>query len=499
MKKTKKLGIIATAVASLMAIAGLAACGGGDGGGDNGGGSKTKINFWGWGDVAEQANFQTLVNKFNAENDDIVVNYTGNTASAHMAALNKKNAKNLPELFMLSDYDFYEYARDGKLMDITEKVSEDDLSKVWPQAVAEYYYNPTTKLLGKGEGSKLYGLPKDLGPFTLVYNVDLLKSQAAKNGITDDELYGDNGLLNPNKAMTWSEFTSLLKRLQTGLPADNYAITHYELEAAIYSNDADFFDEGAVNSRITEQNFIDALQFCRDLDTVHHVMTPEAGSDVNGFVRFTGGKNIFSFMGPWDCAQFWSFESVTFQTDILPVPYNGENENAKSTAWVGSMAYCVGSKTNSAKAEAAIKLAKYLSLNVEAQRTLYALGQQVPNVVEMANDEWLNDTQNLLKKTDKSGNLITDKDGKYISKDPITRSVWLDTINGFDVANGDKIGGKIRSRYYTYHSGWYSDFTDALVNKGFWKGTITAQKFCTDYNGEFQSQLTRMRQELGIK
>lgn len=476
-----KKGFLACAVAGLMAVSCLAACGKDEEEEvippDAEITERVDIEFWGWGDLAEQDNYQTLVNQFMAEkgNENINVNYVGNTSTVHMQNLEGR-IKNLPQLFMLPDYDFYAWVADDTLKDITPYVTEEELSAVWPQAVDEYYYNPDTALLGKSDGAKLYGLPKDLGPFTLVYNEDLLNKQIAANHLNKEEIYAN--LLNPKDPMTWTEFRNLLKSLVPGLGENQYGISHYEIEAAIYSNDANFFTDDAATQRITEKNFTDALQFCADLALVDGVMTPEAKQDTDGFTRFQGGNCIFSFMGPWDCSQFWSF-NIPFKTNVLPVPYNGDNPNARSTAWVGSMGYCISKKANALQTAAALRLAKYLCMNENAQRKFYELGQQVPNIMEMAKDEYVNDTRGLIA-----------------GKDPADRSVWLDTIDGF--SETDKVGGKVRPRYYTYSSGWYTELTDYLADQGLWKGTKTAADICASYSEIFQKKLTSMRKELGL-
>jgi len=68
-----KKRVLVCAIASVMAVACLAACGK-DGGGDEEVilpdtpiTEKVDIEFWGWGDLAEQNNYQTLVNQFMAE------------------------------------------------------------------------------------------------------------------------------------------------------------------------------------------------------------------------------------------------------------------------------------------------------------------------------------------------------------------------------------------------------------------------------------------------
>ena len=485
-----KKRVLVCAVASVIAATCLAACGKDSDDGDEvilpetPITQKVDIEFWGWGDLAEQSNYQTLVNQFMAEegNENINVIYVGNTATVHMQNLESR-IRNLPQLFMLPDYDFYGWVADDTLKDITPYVTEAELSAIWPQAVDEYYYNPDTALLGKSEGAKLYGLPKDLGPFTLVYNKTLLDAQIEKNGLNKQQIYSD--LLDPKDPMSWDEFRNLLKSLVPGLASGQYGISHYEIEAAIYSNNANFFNDDASQQRITEKNFADALQFCADLALKDSVMTPESQQDVDGFTRFQGGNCIFSFMGPWDCSQFWSF-NIPFATNILPVPYGpgadgefGTADDGMSTAWVGSMGYCVSKKASAVQTQAALRLAKYLSMNEKAQRKFYELGQQVPNIMEMAKDEYLNDTQGLLA-----------------GKDPADRSVWLDTIDGF--SETDKVGGKVRPRYYTYSSGWYTDFTDYLAEQGLWKGTKTAAQICESYKDIFQKKLKDMRNELGI-
>lgn len=455
--------------------AGLSACGGRNSDSGVAPDGTVTVEFFGWGDVAEQNNYQALVNQFMKENEDVIVVYKGESASTYMTTL-KNRANNLPDLFYMPDYDFLEWVANGTLLDLSSYVEEEDLAKLWPEAVDEYYFNMDTMKLGKSDGAGLYGLPKDLGPFTLVYNKDLLDTQIAKYGLNKEEIYAK---LDPETPMTWQEFRTLLKAVDRDASDDVYGISHYELEAAVYSNDADFFDEGAVNQKITDANFYNAVQFIVDLYTVDHVM-PSADDQVstNGYQRFKAQGCVFSFMGPWDCAEFW--QTANFNYDILPVPYNGENPSAQSTAWVGSMGYCIPAKLkkNTKKVEAALRLANYLCYNENAQRSFYQLGQQVPNIMDMANDEYVNNTQGLL-------------DGK----NPLSRSVWVDTIDGTSAT--DKIGGKVRARYFTYHSDWQDQLTEYFSSVKMWDGRVTAKKACEDYATTFQAYLDEMRAQLG--
>ena len=474
----KKFKLLLLFLVVSIAMSSFVACrGSGNNGGDddsvNPDGSVT-IEFVGWGDAAELANYQELVNLFMEENPDITVVYKGESASTYMTTL-KNRANNLPDLFYMPDYDFYEWVANGTIKDISSYFTEEELSTLWPQAIGEYYYDPSTATLGKSDTAGLYGLPKDLGPFTLVYNKTLLDQQIAKRGLNSEEIYA---MLSPTDPMTWNELRALLKMIDPDGGADNvYGISHYEIEAAVFSNNASFFNEDASEQRITDPRFYEAIQFIANLHLVDNVM-PSAEDQIstNGYQRFKGQGCVFSFMGPWDCAEFW--KTVNFEYDIIPVPYNGENPEAESTAWVGSMGYCVSAKAGKAKTEAAVKLAKFLCYNEGAQRKFYELGQQVPNIVDMANNEYLSETNELLA-----------------DKNPPSRSVWVDTINGR--SETDVIGGKVRSRYYTYSSDWFDSFTEWLSSQKMWDGNVTAEQACKSYASTFQAFLDEMRANLG--
>ena len=470
----KKFRLLLLLLVFAITMSSVVACTGpDDGDGTNPDGTVT-IEFVGWGDAAELANYQELVNLFMEQNPDITVVYKGESAATYMTTL-KNRANNLPDLFYMPDYDFLEWVANGTIKDISSYFTEEELSTLWPEAIDEYYFDPSSNALGKSETAGLYGLPKDLGPFTLVYNKTLLDKQIAKYGLNSAEIYG---MLSSTDPMTWQEFRTLLNKIDPDGGADNvYGISHYEIEAAVYSNNANFFNEDASQQRITDPNFYNAIQFIADLHLVDNVM-PSAADQIstNGYQRFKGQGCVFSFMGPWDCAEFW--KTVNFEYDIVPVPYNGENPDAESTAWVGSMGYCVSAKASKAKAEAAVKLAKFLCYNEEAQRKFYELGQQVPNIVDMANGEYLSATNELLS-----------------GKNPPSRSVWVDTINGR--SETDVIGGKVRSRYYTYSSDWFDSFTEWLSTQKMWDGNVTAKQACESFAKTFQAFLDEMRANLG--
>ena len=71
-----------------------------------------------------------------------------------------------------------------------------------------------------------------------------------------------------DKALTWKQFTDICVKVQNyfGVEKKNdkfYAVPYYELSSAIWSNNADYFDEGAMNSAITSDEFVETVDLRR--------------------------------------------------------------------------------------------------------------------------------------------------------------------------------------------------------------------------------------------
>jgi len=426
---------------------------------------KTVIKFAGRGSADEESNYNKFIAQFEKENSDITVSLQWFSDESSYSLGLQNAGKNLPDVFMMDDRDFLQYADAGRLYDISSICTQNELDSLYSAGVDKYYYNEDTLALGKSDGAGLYGLPKDQGPYVLVYNKTMFKTLADNAGYT-------KGFPSATEPMNFTEFSELLYKLCHG--TNYYGIGAYEMQAAIYSNNASFFDNEAKTSKITDKNFTDALQFIANLNLKYGVMPAAADqASSNGYQRFTGGSSLFCFAGPWDCTAFW--KDLNFDWDICPVCV-GTAGGAVSTAWVGGMSYSISS--NSKVKDAAVKFVKFIAMNEDSQRNQYVTGQSVPNLISMA-DEYINDTKSLL-----------------VNKAPEHRSVWIDTIDGIKNSN-DKVTGKTRAQYYTYSSSWYSDFEEYLDQKGLWTGKSTAAAICSDYNSQFQTALNEMRENLG--
>lgn len=419
--------------------------------GNNGGGDKETISFFGWGSAEEQENFQELVNAFMEDNPDIEVVYSAASSESYMNVL-KNKGKNLPDVFYVPDYEFMQWADSGKLLALDDYLTDEEINGMWDLSIDMYRYDRDEYKLGTGD---LYGLPKDLGPYPLVYNKDLLKAIIEEKNL-------DLELPDPTVPMTWDQFVTYLKAITGTHDGKNvFGIGYYEMMAAVYSNNADYFDSEVKTQKITDKNFIDAIQWIADLDLKHHVApTADQQSSQNSFQRFLNQGCVFTFMGPWDCKQFWN--DLPFEFDIIPNPV-GPAEGAKSTAWVGSVSYSVAA--NSKKKDSAVKLAKYLACSERSNRMNYQLGQAIPNMKEIALGDYIEGVG---------------LEGRQLM--PANRKLFVDIVQGTQY-----VQGKNRNRYYVYDNTCIDDLEANLTPV--FQGTETAQSFLTRYASTYQEAL----------
>ena len=441
------------------------------------------ISFLGWGDAKEQEIYRRIINDFMAEHPNIHVSYDASSAGEYLTKLTGEIA-DLPDVFYLPDTEFLQWVDGGHLLNLLgengDGVDQEGLKNVWDNAVNEYYYNPKTFTLGKSEGAGMFALPKDQGPFTLAYNIDLVNQRIAANHLENDE---EVQALFSHEPVTWTVFRSAMKKLLKG-SSNLYGIPYYELEHAVYSNNAEFFDEEVKTSKLTSTAFVDAVQFIGDLCT--DGITPNTGLAGNGDgadMAFYNGTALMTFVGPWDFATIWDLKN--FHCDLLPVPYGpgpdreyGTADDGRSTAFIGSMGYCVAYKTKArGTSGASLMLAEYLCMNEGAQRKFYAFGQCVPNLKDMAYNEYVPDSLGVL--ADEGHN------------DPEHRNIFIEIVDGFKDAN-DKIGGKPRVLYQTYFSTWRTNLEDTINQSGLYTGAQTAQQVLAAHEASFQASLDEM-------
>ncbi len=450
MKKWKLISCLC-----LLGAASLASCGNGEKE------EEAPINFFGWGSAEEQENFQIMINNFMKDNPDVKVKYEAVSATNYSKLLNNKS-RNLPDVFYMPDYDFLQWVSAGRLLDLSDYVSEDELKDVWPVAKTMFRYDSETKQLGKGEA--LYGLAKDLGPYSLVYN-----KTAMLNIIKTKNLTGKDGkelqLPSATDPMSWTEFVEYFSKFKEN-EYSAYPLGYYEPMHAVYSNNADFWSEDAKKSTINTKNFKDAIQWVADL-SLKYGIAPNAkeAKSSNGYQRFLNQKCLVTFMGPWDQKAYWN--SIDFDFDIMPTPY-GTATGAKSTSWIGSVALSCRkfNKNETDRKEKAIRLAKYLTLGEKCAKLNYQLGQAMPNLMSMAKNDWINNVG---------------LEGRQTL--PEHKNVWLDITTG-----NDKVTYHNRAKYYLFYNSSYDDLISNIADNVN-TGLKTASSYLDEYYPTHQASL----------
>lgn len=452
MKKRWLVG--AAVIAAASTCLSLASCGNSTSSEDSG--SAVNVKFFGWGTTEEQSNFQTMIDKFMELNHDVTVTYEAASSANYMIML-KNKAQNLPDLFYMPDYEFASWADADKLLDLSPYVSADETKDIWPVAIDMYHYDIPTHSLGNGKA--LYGLPKDLGPYSLVYNKTLMQKIATAKGFQVE-------YPSATTPMSWSDFVTFLQKYDYTDPSAGkiYGVGYYEPMHAVYSNNADFWSSDIATSKITEANFVQAIQWIADLNLVYQV-APDAkeAKSANGYQRFLNSKCLMTFMGPWDQKAYWT--ATDFEYDIMPTPV-GPATGAKSTSWIGSVALsCRKFKSSETrKQEAAIRLAKFLTLDPITSEMNYQLGQAMPNIMSIAKTKW-----------------YTNEGLEGRQKLPESKKVWVDMTAGNDYVRSHN-----RAKYYLYLNSPYDDLISDIADN-----VNTGQKKASDFLASYESTFQR--------
>lgn len=441
---------IAALVLVLTMVFALAACGGGGntdstGGSNNNNGKTTVITFAGWGSLAEKKIFTAMIDKFEQTHPGVKVNYQhipGTQEDYLVKLVSLLAANKMPDVFYIHSDEFYSWVDAGRLENLTpymEASATAKETKIWDKSLQIFRYDTATKQVGVDSGD-LYGLPKDLGPWAMVYNKTLFEAKGV-------------ALPDPEVPMTWSEFVEVGKKLTSGEGINKvFGVANYTLEAAVWSNGADFLNADHTKVTVDTPEFAEAMQWVSDLALVEGIApTPEEDSASGWFSRWVNGKVGMAWMGPWDQATFW--DSVSFEWDIMPTPVS--DNTGKGVSWLASAALCVSA--TSEEKQLAYELAEFLCMNQDAQTYNYEAGQAVPNIVDMAKNEYL-----------------------QMDKAPENKQVFLDIIE-------DPEKGQFKSVYYTKNTTWYSYFTSE--SSKVWSGEMTAAEFLKQIQPEMQARL----------
>jgi len=395
------------------------------------------ITFMGWGSDTEIAVFNDMIAQYEDKYPDVKVDYITVPAADFQTKLQTMIASNkTPDVFYLAPENVMPFASSGIIADLSDYVDNNDLfdpANVWQKAIDMYRYDGTTP--GKGA---VYGLPKDIGPFALAYNKDLFDAA----GVTAPD---------PESPWTWDEFVAAAKKLTNGTGDDKvYGSAPYSLESAVWSNGGDWLNADHTKVTVTDPKFTEALQWVADLSLKEGVVpTSEEESSLPSFQRFMDGKVAMMGVGPWNQGGFWA--DAKFNWDLMPWPVSPAT--GERAVWYGGIGF--GVANSSKDKEDASNLAAFLAFNEDAQRTNMEQGQAVPNLIDMAKNEYLTS-----------------------DKAPANKEEFIRIIEDY---------GRRATQTYTYNSEWFGLFNSNLASV--WTGEQTAEEYAASVQDEMQQML----------
>ena len=457
-----------------------------------------EIEWWTWGGNAANEIFTNIAKTFSSSVcPNIKVKYSNFPSSSYLNTL-ANSSNHLPDLFFMPDTDFYEYAFNGVIWDFSKYITKAELDDVWEAGYERYMYNPETKIVGNTSGAGLFALPKDISTFSLCYNENLMK-EACKN-LDLDYTEIRNEYLVDTKPISWVKFIELGQKIKPYLDkVKKFFLSHYELNAAIFSNNADFFSDDGRTSRIEEPQFARALDFMHSLANEYGLMAGASGSNTTtGYNAFVGKNALFSFFGPWDCEVFWGVTSTEeykdFAVKMVPVPYGpgaddvyGTADDGISCAQIGSAGYCISKKstTTNLQRAAALKFCKWLTINEDAQRQLYQMGTQLPNLISMK-DEYINFGKGM----------VTTYTGEKIPVNPSNLNAFIDVVDGS--SETDHVTGKAKPETRILTNEYKTDWSNTVTKTKFWSDKdMTGAKLVAAYKDILQSRINDSNAKLG--
>lgn len=350
------------------------------------------LSFVGWGGPEEQEVFRQLVNTFNQNNPDIVIEYTP-MPDEYVVKLNTMIAGGTPpDIAYIPDGNFPAFVTRNTLVNLQPLIEASTVitpDNIWASALGRYRFNTATKTLGEGD---LYALPKDIGPTLLYINKDLF----AEAGVP---------LPDPNAPLTWDEIVEIGRQITVDANGrhpgeDGFDINTVEVfgvgdiffENAVYGNGGQIVSDDGRTFVADSPEVVAAVQWIADLTHKHQVHpTSQQTSSQSIGQMFEAGRVAINSNGRWATTAYRN--TLDFDWDVIPNPVGpsgqvyAAEENCPFSGWSGSVGIGIiaGSKGEQ-NVEQAYRFIEFIA-GAEGQTEQAALGFQIPNQVDLANSD----------------------------------------------------------------------------------------------------------------
>jgi multiple sugar transport system substrate-binding protein len=443
----------------------------------------------------EQAMYKQVIAKFEEKfNCTVNLQVAGDQYWPELEAA--LTANTAPDVFYMGVGDIKKRVWADKVVAMDELLDVTSLNKIWPDALNLYKYDVASDTLGSG---KIYALPKDFSAVAMAVNKAIIEKRRpqiealVKAGTLPYFPTVDaKGNL---PVYTYTEFATLCKALtfedatlpETAGSKQVYG-THlwedFTLQPFIWGAGGDYLNADHTKVLFDSPEFIDGYNgFMKIVEMKGSGLSSD---ETTGYLKFLGGRCAYFPCGTWDVGAFQAIEDDKavnpnkswFDFDVAPWPisdkYASLSIEERQDKWAGrvdSIGYCVSKSSKNQKLAA--ELAYLLSADEDVQRFLAKQGGQLPNIVTMAEGEYLTDN----------------------SYFPESRAVFVNMLKG---QNGHRV-----PTTYTFNGLWHSDGFIAGVDAvwSFYEGSdkgvtpMNVSDYCKSVQGNAQKLLDQAIQD----
>lgn len=289
--------------------------------GESGSAETVTISFMGWGGTGEDLGVKAAIEAFEAEQDQIKVEWLHTPDNYQEKFLTNVAAGTPPDTAFIGSAEYRTYVRDDLLMDITDFLEADALL-----GAEDYFIQPqeadrcTTNGRWHGVGS-CWVAPH------IYYNADIFEAEGIEGPSND-----------PEQAWTWDEFLEIAAALTVDVdgnhPGDagfdvqnvdrwgvHWPTWRVPLHAAIASNGGTWVDPETELLTLDQPEATEAMQRIADLMLVQQVMPQSTAMESLGMSNtqmLETGKMAMAIDGSW--ALDWMKEiDATLGTGVLPM------------------------------------------------------------------------------------------------------------------------------------------------------------------------------------
>jgi multiple sugar transport system substrate-binding protein len=376
MRKGGRVKRIATLLALLALIMGVAACSD-DNKGDSGSGGTVEIKFWHGQTQGPAKLLQDMTDEFNRTHPKIKVSKDfGGVNSDRM--LQKVTAGlqagSYPDIAYIYGSDLANLARSDKLLDLTDKKSEIEWDQFFPAAQGAATVD-----------GRIRAFPALIDNLAVVYNKKIFK---------------DAGVAFPSDDWTWDDFRATAAKLNdpdkciagSAWPGTGDEDTTWRIWPLVWQQGADILSEDGKSVGFDNAQGEAALQVVADLASDKSLYIDNTAGSERMQQLFTSGKMAMQIAGPWALPEY-----VDGKIDygVAPLPsFGGEH-----TTIAGPDTWAIFDNGD-AKSKAAIEFVSWLTAPKQQIRWLSEAGS-LPTRKDMADLPNFADYENSLPELNK--------------------------------------------------------------------------------------------------